>query len=77
MPPPEPSESTATVRSRPGYGLLPKRLDQALTGACPVVASYGGRDRILAADAWRRIETFFDTHLKHNDQHDNPKKVKS
>ncbi|MFC9624018.1 hypothetical protein ACFTXM_29865 [Streptomyces sp. NPDC056930] len=30
-----------------------------------------------AADAWRRIETFFDTHLKHNDKHDNPKKVKS
>ncbi|MFD8000454.1 dienelactone hydrolase family protein [Streptomyces mirabilis] len=115
------------------YGLLPKDLDEALTGACPMVASYGGRDRMLkgaaarldsalerlgvvhdvkeypqaghaflndaevgprplrplfrvtgmgphpeaAADAWRRIETFFDTHLKHNDQHDNLKKAKS
>ncbi|MFE3824255.1 dienelactone hydrolase family protein [Streptomyces sp. NPDC059092] len=102
------------------YGMLPKDLDHALSGACPVVASYGGRDRMLkgaadrldaaldragvvhdvkeypgaghaflndaevgprllrplfrvtgmgpdpeaAADAWRRIETFLDTHLK-------------
>ncbi|SCF72999.1 dienelactone hydrolase family protein [Streptomyces sp. Ncost-T10-10d] len=30
-----------------------------------------------AADAWRRIDTFFDTRLKHNDKHDNPKKEKS
>lgn len=100
------------------YGRLPKDLD-ALAGACPVVASYGGRDRTLpgaatrltasldrlgvvhdvkeypaaghsflndaevgprplrplfrvmgmgpdpeaAADAWQRIETFFDAHL--------------
>jgi carboxymethylenebutenolidase len=96
-------------------------MDQALAGACPIVASYGGRDRQLkgaaarlesaldrlgvvhevkeypqaghgflndaqfgprlvqplfrvagigpdpeaAADAWQRIEAFFDTHLKH------------
>ncbi|MET7331173.1 dienelactone hydrolase family protein [Nonomuraea sp. NPDC005650] len=102
------------------YGILPKDLDAALAGACPIVASYGGRDRMLkgaaerldaalerlgvvhdvkeypqaghsflndaatgprplrplmrvagmgpdpeaAADAWRRIETFFDNHLK-------------
>ncbi|PVE13652.1 carboxymethylenebutenolidase [Streptomyces scopuliridis RB72] len=102
------------------YGMLPEQLDRVLAGACPVVASYGGRDRMLkgaaaeldsalerlgvvhdvkeypqaghaflndtevgprplrpllrvtgmgphpeaAADAWRRIETFFDTHLK-------------
>ncbi|MFI8240159.1 dienelactone hydrolase family protein [Streptomyces sp. NPDC085866] len=101
------------------YGLLPKDLDAVLTDACPVVGSYGGRDRMLrgaaarletaldrlgvvhdvkeypdaghsflndaevgpkllrpllrvtgtgphpesAADAWQRIETFFDTHL--------------
>ncbi|MEE1799374.1 dienelactone hydrolase family protein [Streptomyces sp. JV176] len=102
------------------YGMLPAQLDRVLAGACPVVASYGGRDRMLkgaaaeldsalerlgvvhdvkeypqaghaflndaevgprplrpllrvtgmgphpeaAADAWRRIETFFGTHLK-------------
>lgn len=29
------------------YGVLPKDLDTALDGACPIVASYGGRDRAL------------------------------
>ena len=28
----------------PNYGMLPKDLDGAMAGACPVVASYGGRD---------------------------------
>jgi carboxymethylenebutenolidase len=102
------------------YGMLPKDPDTALTGACPIVASYGGKDRELkgaaaklearleqagiphdvkeypaashsflndaevgpkllrplirvagvgpepasAADAWRRIESFFGEHLK-------------
>ncbi|MDT4917353.1 MAG: carboxymethylenebutenolidase [Pseudonocardiales bacterium] len=103
----------------PNYGPLPPKLERVLAGACPVVASYGGRDPLIpgagrklgrtlaavgvehdiklypgvghsflndvpigpgplptvmrvanvgprpeaAADAWRRIETFFDTHL--------------
>ncbi|MBM6405520.1 dienelactone hydrolase family protein [Phycicoccus sp. CSK15P-2] len=34
------------------YGLLPEEPD-ALAGACPVVASYGGRDRFLAGAAGR------------------------
>lgn len=29
------------------YGALPKNLDKMLDGACPIVASYGGRDRLL------------------------------
>jgi len=29
------------------YGMLPRALPEALEGACPVVASYGGRDRSL------------------------------
>jgi carboxymethylenebutenolidase len=29
------------------YGRLPRHLEQALAGACPVVASYGGKDRTL------------------------------
>ena len=102
------------------YGRLPKQLDDALAGACPIVASFGATDRSLtgaaatleaavtrrgiphdvkeypgaghaflndaqsgpvglrfllkrilgagpnpvaAADAWRRIEAFFDEHL--------------
>jgi carboxymethylenebutenolidase len=103
------------------YGQLPRHLDAALADACPIVASYGGRDHSLrraaaklegalsragvehdvkeypsaghsflndeetgprllrplervvmgagpepaaAADAWRRIEAFFATHLR-------------
>jgi carboxymethylenebutenolidase len=102
------------------YAQLPRDLDAAVEGACPVVASYGGRDRSLkgaaaklaaaldragvahdvteypraghsflndaenaprplrplvriagvgpepesAAEAWRRIDAFFDRHLK-------------
>lgn len=33
------------------YGRLPADLDAALAGACPVVASYGGRDRSLVGAA--------------------------
>ena len=102
------------------YGMLPKDLDAALAGSCPMVASYGGLDKqlaarvpeleqtldrrqiphdvkvypsaghsflndapngprplrpllrvghvgpepVAAADAWRRIETFFGEHLR-------------
>jgi carboxymethylenebutenolidase len=35
----------------PNYGPLPEDLDEALQGACPVVASYGGRDRSLPGAA--------------------------
>ncbi|MFJ9622563.1 dienelactone hydrolase family protein [Streptomyces sp. NPDC101181] len=35
------------------YGVLPKELDTVLEGACPVVASYGGRDRMLRGSADR------------------------
>jgi carboxymethylenebutenolidase len=37
----------------PNYGFLPKDLDQAVRGACPVVASYGGHDRPLRGAAAR------------------------
>ncbi|WP_254644592.1 dienelactone hydrolase family protein [Streptomyces sp. BV286] len=33
------------------YGRLPGNLEQALTGSCPVVASYGARDRTLKGAA--------------------------
>jgi carboxymethylenebutenolidase len=37
--------------SAPNYAHLPKDLDGALQGACPIVASYGGRDRSLRGTA--------------------------
>ncbi len=33
------------------YGMLPADLDDALDGACPIVGSFGGRDRTLPAAA--------------------------
>jgi carboxymethylenebutenolidase len=39
----------------PNYGPLPKDLDTALAGACPVVGSYAGRDRGLK-DAAVKLE---------------------
>jgi carboxymethylenebutenolidase len=33
------------------YGQLPHDLDETLSGACPIVASYGGRDRTLRGAA--------------------------
>ena len=35
----------------PNYAHLPKDLDGALEGACPVVASYGGKDKTLRGTA--------------------------
>jgi carboxymethylenebutenolidase len=35
------------------YGQLPPHLDETLAGACPIVASYGGRDRSLRGAAGR------------------------
>lgn len=39
--------------SAPNYGLLPKDPRGALAGACPIVASYGARDRGLRGAAGR------------------------
>lgn len=42
--------------SAPNYGTLPKDLDGALAGGCPVVASYGGKDVGLKGAAARLEE---------------------
>jgi carboxymethylenebutenolidase len=39
--------------SAPNYGLIPKDPREALEGACPIVASYGARDRGLSGAAAR------------------------
>lgn len=40
--------------SAPFYGVLPRKLDEALAGACPIVASFGTRDPSLIG-AGRRL----------------------
>ena len=39
------------------YGQLPRHLDETLAAACPIVASYGGRDRSLRGAASARRST--------------------
>jgi carboxymethylenebutenolidase len=41
------------------YGQLPRHLDETLAGACPIVASYGGRDPSLRGAA-ARLEAALD-----------------
>ncbi|MER6692901.1 dienelactone hydrolase family protein [Streptomyces minutiscleroticus] len=41
------------------YGPLPRRPDATLVGACPIVASYGGQDRLLPGAA-ARLATVLD-----------------
>lgn len=45
--------------SAPFYGVLPRHLDEALSGACPIVASFGSRDPILPR-AGKRLSAALD-----------------
>ncbi|SDY53051.1 Dienelactone hydrolase family protein [Modestobacter sp. DSM 44400] len=38
------------------YGILPKNLDEVLGGACPIVGSFGGRDKGLRGAAGKLTE---------------------
>lgn len=48
------------------YGALPKNPAEALRGACPVVASYGGRDRTLRGAAAELETTLRDLGVAHD-----------
>jgi carboxymethylenebutenolidase len=48
------------------YGRLPRRLDAAVAGACPVVASYGGRDRSLTGAAARLESALAEAGVEHD-----------
>jgi carboxymethylenebutenolidase len=41
----------------PNYALVPKDVDAVLRGACPVVASYGAKDRLLPGDSAAKLES--------------------
>jgi carboxymethylenebutenolidase len=38
------------------YGALPDEIDEVLSGACPVVASYGAKDRLLPGSPARDLD---------------------
>ncbi|MHB8451597.1 MAG: dienelactone hydrolase family protein [Mycobacteriales bacterium] len=50
----------------PNYGQLPRDIENALAGACPVVASYGGRDRSLKNAAAKLEKTLTDLGIAHD-----------
>ena len=50
----------------PNYGPLPKDPAEALRGACPVVASYGARDRGLRGAAGRLERALVDAGVPHD-----------
>jgi carboxymethylenebutenolidase len=55
----------------PNYGRLPQDAAEVLRGACPVVASYGGRDRTLRGAAGRLERVLADAGVDH-DVHEYP-----
>ena len=48
------------------YGILPKNLDEVLSDPCPVVASFGGRDRSLPGAAGTLEEALAKTGVPHD-----------
>jgi carboxymethylenebutenolidase len=50
----------------PNYGQLPEDAENALRGACPVVASFGGRDRTLPGAAERLDRALSDLGVEHD-----------
>jgi carboxymethylenebutenolidase len=50
----------------PNYGQLPKHLNAALEGACPVVASYGGLDRSLTGAAAKLKNALQEAGVEHD-----------
>ncbi len=57
----------AAVRvAAPFYGQVPEDPGRALTGVCPVVASYGGRDRVFAPMAGRLEAALTDLGVEHD-----------
>jgi carboxymethylenebutenolidase len=52
--------------SAPNYGMLPKDLDAALDGACPIVGSFGGRDWGLKRTADRLEKALAERGIPHD-----------
>jgi carboxymethylenebutenolidase len=48
------------------YGPLPMHLEKALAGACPVVGSYGGKDRMLPGAANKLTRTLVRLGVEHD-----------
>jgi carboxymethylenebutenolidase len=56
----------AFAASSVNYGQVPQDSDHLLVGSCPIVASYGGRDRILKGHAQRLEATLQRLGVEHD-----------
>lgn len=56
----------------PNYGLPPDNLEEALRGACPVVASYGARDPIARKGTAAKVESALERNGVENDVKEYP-----
>jgi carboxymethylenebutenolidase len=50
----------------PNYGVLPRQIETALSGACPVVASYGRKDPSLRGAANKLTRTLTELGIEHD-----------
>lgn len=48
------------------YGMIPENVDEILSGACPVVASYGGKDKMLAKQLPKLAEALTESGVAHD-----------
>lgn len=55
------------------YGMLPKDLDAATEGACPVIATFGGRDRALGGGSAARLDGALTRHGIEHEVHVYPR----
>ncbi len=58
--------NTGFDAAAPNYGVLPKNIEQALTGACPIVASYGAKDVSLRGAAAKLEKTLTKLDVTHD-----------
>jgi carboxymethylenebutenolidase len=58
--------NTGFDAAAPNYGQLPRNLKQAMAGACPIVASYGGKDVTLRGAARKLAGTLDDLGVVHD-----------
>ncbi len=60
------SASRGFDAAAPNYGMLPRHLDDAMRDACPIVASFGGRDRTLANAAAKLDAALTGARIEHD-----------
>lgn len=48
------------------YGMMPKNLDAALAGACPIIGSFGGKDKQLVGAAAKLQTALADKGIEHD-----------